>query len=57
VSGLYRKGKNAILEGWLRWSEASAEALLLDLSVYTVDLEAASTQRTCQRGPCEFALR
>jgi hypothetical protein len=40
VSGLYRKGKNAILEGWLRWSEASAEALLLDVSVYAVDLEA-----------------
>jgi hypothetical protein len=39
VSGLYRAGRDALLGGMVRWSENDVEALLLDLSAYTPDLQ------------------
>jgi hypothetical protein len=39
MSAMYRAGRNALAGGLVRWTENDAEALLLDMAVYTPDLE------------------
>lgn len=39
MGGLYQKGLEAILDGRVAWSSSDAEALLIDVSAYAVDLD------------------